>query len=95
MAELRSLTQDRPPARLRQKGSLSPVVLSASMHVVLGTARTAPSALLAIAEEVIDEAARLRCWPNDCVCDAACCGAAADKDETHRFGSLRRPRSAT
>jgi hypothetical protein len=56
---------------------------------MLGTARTAPSALLAIANEMIDEAARLRCWPNDGVCDAARCGAAADKDETHRFGSLR------
>jgi hypothetical protein len=29
-----------------------------------------PLALLAIADEVIDEAARLRCWANDCVCDA-------------------------
>jgi hypothetical protein len=39
----------------------------------------APSALLAIADEVIDEAARLRCLANDCVCDAAFCGASAEK----------------
>jgi hypothetical protein len=47
------------------------------MHLVLGTAPNTPSALLAIADEVIDETARLRCWPHSCVCDAACCGAAA------------------
>jgi hypothetical protein len=33
---------------------------------------------------LIDEAARL-CWPNDCVCGAACCGAAA-----HPAGNITR-----
>jgi len=37
----------------------------------------AASALIAIAEKVIDALARLRCWPNDRVCDAACYAAAA------------------
>jgi len=29
------------------------------------------------------------CWANDCVCDAACSGAAAGKGETHNIGSFR------
>ena len=42
-----------------------------------------------IADEVTNAPVRLRCWPNDCVCDTACCGAAASKDETYCLGSHR------
>ena len=36
---------------------------------------------------MIDEAARLRCWPDDRVCDTARCRAAACKDQAHRYRS--------